>query len=247
MPASSDRGVVRVFSGKTGVVTQSLLGPQALAQFGTSVASIGDVNSDGVSDFVVAAPGAGIASMRSGSQRCRPVVGRRADSPSPARPRPRTGQRDSATSTRTAFPTSRSHAPTRWTCAVGRTARCSFSVNDPSPGANTDVRRRARRPPATSTSTAPVNSRSALPARPAARSRRTAWCRSCAATPARRFARSRARRRATDSVPRSHWSATSTSTSRKTSRSARPARRCSSRTAASPRSAPARTVCRRGS
>lgn len=62
----ADRGVVRVFSGKTGAVTQSLLGPQALAQFGTSVASIGDVNSDGVSDFVVAAPGAGIASMRSG-------------------------------------------------------------------------------------------------------------------------------------------------------------------------------------
>ncbi|NUQ64570.1 MAG: FG-GAP repeat protein, partial [Pirellulales bacterium] len=62
-----DRGVVRVFSGKTGTVTQSLLGPQAQARFGTSVASIGDVNGDGVADFAVAAPGAGIASMRSGS------------------------------------------------------------------------------------------------------------------------------------------------------------------------------------
>lgn len=62
-----DRGVVRVFSGKTGTVTQSLLGPQAQARFGTSVASIGDVNGDGIADFAVAAPGAGIASMRSGS------------------------------------------------------------------------------------------------------------------------------------------------------------------------------------
>lgn len=62
-----DRGVVRVFSGKTGVVTQSLLGSQAQARFGTSVAAVGDVNGDGVSDFLVAAPGAGLASMRSGS------------------------------------------------------------------------------------------------------------------------------------------------------------------------------------
>lgn len=63
----TDRGVVRVFSGKTGVVTQSLLGSQAQARFGTSVAAIGDVNGDGVSDFIVAAPGANLASMRSGS------------------------------------------------------------------------------------------------------------------------------------------------------------------------------------
>ncbi len=57
-------GTAYIFSGKTGAVIRTLEDPprggeEAGAAFGTAIANAGDVNSDGVSDVVVGAPGEG--------------------------------------------------------------------------------------------------------------------------------------------------------------------------------------------
>lgn len=54
--AGPDFGMVRVFCGRTGAVLLALYGEQELGTFGLAVAGIGDVNGDGLGDFVVGSP-----------------------------------------------------------------------------------------------------------------------------------------------------------------------------------------------
>ena len=59
--ASGDAGTgsVQVFSGSDGSVLQTFFGDSAGDDFGTSVSGIGDINSDGVEDFIVGATSGG--------------------------------------------------------------------------------------------------------------------------------------------------------------------------------------------
>lgn len=51
--AGQDVGFARVYSGADGSLLHALVGPFALARFGTSVTGLGDVNGDGRDDFAV--------------------------------------------------------------------------------------------------------------------------------------------------------------------------------------------------
>lgn len=61
-----DRGVAKVFSGKTGSLIHAWTGEVDFAAFGSSVAGIGDVDRDGRSDLLVCAPRLGRKSAHSG-------------------------------------------------------------------------------------------------------------------------------------------------------------------------------------
>lgn len=50
---NASRGLVRVFSGKTGAILYTLTGAAAGDEFGRSIAGVGDVNADGHDDFIV--------------------------------------------------------------------------------------------------------------------------------------------------------------------------------------------------
>src|SRR5262245_49795770 len=64
-------GSARVISGKDFTVLQHFVGKQVNADFGTSVAKIGDVDGDGVPDLVIGAPGmAGIIGPDAGEVDC---------------------------------------------------------------------------------------------------------------------------------------------------------------------------------
>ncbi|MFN3242649.1 MAG: hypothetical protein ACE37K_14190 [Planctomycetota bacterium] len=52
-----ERGIVRVYSGRTGKLLRSHVGAAAHDEFGYEVCAIGDANSDGVADYAVGAPG----------------------------------------------------------------------------------------------------------------------------------------------------------------------------------------------
>jgi len=52
----TDRGAITVFSGASGLSGYSVVGPKAGSFFGASVAGGGDLNNDGLGDFIVGAP-----------------------------------------------------------------------------------------------------------------------------------------------------------------------------------------------
>ncbi|MEM8711688.1 MAG: FG-GAP-like repeat-containing protein [Planctomycetota bacterium] len=56
-PDFQGRGVVRVYAGRTGAFRLQLEGGASGAQYGSAIASIADVDGDGVMDFAVGAPG----------------------------------------------------------------------------------------------------------------------------------------------------------------------------------------------
>jgi hypothetical protein len=56
VPFSQDRGIVRVYSGKTGAVLFSVTGPKTGARLGEALAGGGDVTADGWPDLMVGAP-----------------------------------------------------------------------------------------------------------------------------------------------------------------------------------------------
>lgn len=53
---SLNRGIVRVYSGKTGLVLANYLGPKAGCRFGDALDAGGDVNADGFADIIIGAP-----------------------------------------------------------------------------------------------------------------------------------------------------------------------------------------------
>ncbi len=55
-PLESDPGFVNVYSGQTGSILQTVTGESALDWFGASAAGAGDVDNDGVADYIVGAP-----------------------------------------------------------------------------------------------------------------------------------------------------------------------------------------------
>lgn len=57
--ALEDAGRVYVYSGANGVLIRSIDGTENFGEIGTSLAKLGDVNSDGVPDFAFGAPGGG--------------------------------------------------------------------------------------------------------------------------------------------------------------------------------------------
>jgi FG-GAP repeat len=59
--AQVSQGAVRVISGKDGAVLYSIPGSSATLRFGNGVASVGDIDLDGWSDFLVSAPYSGAA------------------------------------------------------------------------------------------------------------------------------------------------------------------------------------------
>ncbi|MGQ0553201.1 MAG: IPT/TIG domain-containing protein [Planctomycetota bacterium] len=63
----SSAGSVRVYSGATGATLLTLLGGAASARFGNALAGAGDLNGDGVPDFVVGAEGAAVVTVHSGA------------------------------------------------------------------------------------------------------------------------------------------------------------------------------------
>jgi hypothetical protein len=56
VPFSQDRGIVRVYSGKTGLVLGSFIGPKTGARFGEALDAGGDVTADGWPDIIIGAP-----------------------------------------------------------------------------------------------------------------------------------------------------------------------------------------------
>ena len=54
-------GAVKVFSGLDGSLLYYLRGEASSMDFGDSVSGVGDVNGDGINDFIVGAPGSDIA------------------------------------------------------------------------------------------------------------------------------------------------------------------------------------------
>ncbi|MEN8145152.1 MAG: FG-GAP-like repeat-containing protein [Gemmatimonadota bacterium] len=62
----SSQGRAVVYSGATGAVLYSIAGPTAGEAFGSSVGRAGDVNGDGVDDFIVGAPSASVVGAGAG-------------------------------------------------------------------------------------------------------------------------------------------------------------------------------------
>ncbi len=67
--AGLDAGQARVYSGATGGILIAIDGLQPGDRFGTSVAGLGDLNGDGLSEFAVGAPGSDVGGTDSGSVR----------------------------------------------------------------------------------------------------------------------------------------------------------------------------------
>ncbi|MCB9898110.1 MAG: FG-GAP repeat protein [Planctomycetes bacterium] len=59
----NDTGRARVYSGDSGLVLYTRIGPQAGARFGAAVAAVGDTNGDGRPDFLVGAPDYDVAGL----------------------------------------------------------------------------------------------------------------------------------------------------------------------------------------
>ena len=65
----TDSGLVRVFSGATGLVLYTFEGQAAGDEFGVAVSPAGDVNGDGIADLIVGAPGEDHLGLNVGSAR----------------------------------------------------------------------------------------------------------------------------------------------------------------------------------